>query len=349
MKFYNNIFEDVISLNNLFLAWDEFKVGKRKKSDVLLFERNLERNIFELHRELKYKAYRHGPYDSFSIRDPKPRNIHKALVRDRVVHHALCRILNPIFEPTLTPFSFSCRVGYGTHKGVNYLESAIRKSSKNNTMPCFVLKCDVKKFFDTVDRNTLNNLIFKKIKDKDARWLIKEIIGSYFSSYSTSQNKKGIPIGNLTSQLFANVYMNELDYFLKHKLRVGYYARYTDDFLIISNETDYLLKLIPKIVSFLKSSLLLKIHGEKLKIIKINRGVDFLGYISFPKYRLVRSKTKKRILRRIDTKIKRYKDGLISRETLFQSFESCLGFLSHANTHELAESLKNKFYLEVGL
>lgn len=179
MKVYTNLFDKIISPENLFFAWDEFKSDKRNKIDVLQFEWRLEEHIFRLHRELKNKMYRHGPYSGFYIHDPKQRHIHKALVRDHVVHHAVFSVVNPIFEETFIPTSFSCRVGYGTHKGVKTLENMLRCVSKNSTKPCFALKCDVKKFFDSMDHVILVSILKKRIKDADTLWLFEKIIGSY--------------------------------------------------------------------------------------------------------------------------------------------------------------------------
>jgi RNA-directed DNA polymerase len=179
MRIYKNIFNNIISLENLFLAWTEFRCDKGKKFDVQRFEFSLEQNIFQLHNDLKNKTYRHGPYSSFYIRDPKVRHIHKAIVRDRVLHHAIFRILNPIFEPTFIPTSFSCRIGKGTHKGVLALESMVRKESKNCTRQCLALKCDIKKFFASIDHEILFGLCKKRICDAEAVWLIDEVIRSY--------------------------------------------------------------------------------------------------------------------------------------------------------------------------
>jgi retron-type reverse transcriptase len=179
MKFYENIFDQVACPENLFLAWDEFKIGKLKKKDVLAFESRLEENIFDLHRDLKYHKYKHAVYYSFYISDPKQRRIHKATVRDRVLHHAIFRILNPLFEPTFIADSFSCRVGKGNHKGNERLACLIREVSRNYTSSCFVLKCDIKKFFDSIDHQILLGIIKRKIKDPDLHWLIEEIVSSF--------------------------------------------------------------------------------------------------------------------------------------------------------------------------
>lgn len=192
MKIYDNLFDQIISPENLFSAWDAFKGDKRNKRDVLVFERHLEENIFKLHRDLKNKTYKHGLYTGFYIQDPKQRHIHKAEVRDRVLHHAIFLVINPIFEETFIPTSFSCRVGFGTHKGVSVLEKIARKIAKNDTNSCFVLKCDIQKFFDTVDHKILFSVIEKRIKDKDVAWLLRSIIESYASAKSRERESKSV-------------------------------------------------------------------------------------------------------------------------------------------------------------
>ncbi len=179
MKIYKNVFEKIISLENLFSAWDAFRRGKRNKPDVQRFEWNLEQNIFQLHRDLKDKTYEHGPYSGFYITDPKQRHIHKAIVRDRVLHHAIFSVSNPIFEETFMPVSFSCRVGFGTHKGVAVLERMMRTVAQNGAGNCFVLKCDIKKFFDSVDHKILLGILERRIKDRDAMWLLECVVESY--------------------------------------------------------------------------------------------------------------------------------------------------------------------------
>jgi retron-type reverse transcriptase len=342
MKVYKDLFNQIISPQNLFLAWDQFKKGKGKKKDVRLFEWNLEENIFKLHRDLKNKVYQHGAYYSFNISDPKPRNIHKSSPRDRVLHHAIFQVLYPIFEAGFINSSFSCREEYGTHRGVRFLQETLRKATRNNRIQCFALKCDIKKFFDTVDHNILLSILKKKIKDTDTIWLLEKIIFSFQSEYSVLGNRKGVPIGNLTSQLFANVYMNEFDQFVKQELKVKYYMRYTDDFLVISESREYLENLIPRIIQFLGEKLSLRIHEEKTRIRKTHQGIDFLGYVAFNKYRLARTKTRKRMIRKLEMRIKQYKSGDLTKDSLFQSLNSYIGFLSHAETHVLQEYFKEK-------
>lgn len=179
IKAYPNLFPELVSPENLFAAWEEFRKGKLNKADVRQFELNLERNIFHLHRDLVSGNYVHGPYKPFYIRDPKQRLIHKATVRDRIVHHAIFAALNPIFEPTFSSYSFSCRKNFGTHRGVATVETMLRKASRNFTRDAFALKCDVKKFFASVSHATLLEILSRKIKDDRTLKLASGIISSY--------------------------------------------------------------------------------------------------------------------------------------------------------------------------
>ena len=312
------------------MAWDEFKRGKRSKPDVQKFEYNLEDNIFQLHQGLKTKTYHHSHYTSFYVKDPKLRHIHKAFVKDRVLHHAVFRILYPIFDLTFIFDSYSCRINKGTHRAVNRLQKFAGKTSKNNTKKCFILKCDIKKFFDSIDHDILISLIERRIGDDNAIWLIEKIIKSFSVSLD-----KGLPLGNITSQLFANIYLNELDQFVKHKLKIKHYIRYCDDFTILSDNREYLKKLIVTISDFLKEKLKLSLHSDKIKIRKYHQGIDFLGYVSFPHHRILRTKTKRRMFRKIERRIEQLKQNKISEESFNQTIQSYLGVLKHCKSHKL--------------
>ncbi len=348
MKTFKNLFEQIISHDNLFISWEKFKKGKRSKPDVAKFEFQLEQNIFKLHRDLKNKTYKHGSYKGFYICDPKVRHIHKATVRDRVIHHAVFRILNSVFEPTFISNSFSCRIGKGNHKGVYTLEKIVRKVSKNYTKPCFALKCDVKKFFDSVDHNILLKILTKKIKDENAIWLVKEIIHSFSSSNINLFHRRGLPIGNLTSQLFANVYMNEFDQFIKHDLRIENYLRYTDDFIIVSDTDKEFKVLIKQIEKFLQEKLALELHPNKVEVRKLHKGIDFLGYRVKSHHKLLRTKTKRRMLRKLHYQVKEFNNGNVNKTRIKQLLQSYLGLLVHANAYKLSEDLKNKIWFWIG-
>lgn len=344
MKTYKQLFEAIIDPENLFSAWDRFKQGKRSKGDVQKFERYLEQNIFKLQRELRQKTYKHEAYTSFFIQDPKQRHIHKASVRDRVVHHAVFRIINPIFEPTFISHSFSCRVDKGTHKGVAAMEKMIRQVSRNYSRKCFVLKCDIRSFFESIDHDVLLTILRKKVRDEEALWLLEDIIRSHYSKRLSVFSLKGLPIGNLTSQLFANIYLNEFDQFVKRELAIKHYARYTDDFVIVSENEDRLKRLIPTLKAFLQEKLCLDLHPGKVSITKIHQGIDFLGFVSFPHHRLLRTKTKVRMFRKLRNRVKEYNAGKIEEEKLGQVLQSYLGVLSHANTEQLRQKLLNTYW-----
>lgn len=309
-----NNYGDLITLENLFLSWCEFKKGKTKRQDVQEFEFNLEDNIFELYQELKNQTYKHSNYQSFYVSDPKMRHIHKAEIRDRIVHHLISKYLEQIYDQTFIYDSYSCRKDKGTHKAVNRLKQFSLKQSKNNRINFYCLKCDIKKFFDSVDHRILIKILKQKIKDEDILWLIKEIIDSF-----QKDKNKGIPLGNLTSQYFANIYLNELDKFIKHKLKIKHYIRYTDDFVVLSINKDYSLNFIRPINDFLNNKLNLFLHPDKIIIRKYKQGIDFLGYVTLPHYRVLRTKTKKRMFRRINNK----------------NIQSYLGVLKHCCGHKL--------------
>lgn len=347
MRIFIKLFTTLVQPENLFYAWEEFKRDKGRKEDVLAFEKNLESEIFKLYRELKTGSYKHSGYEDFFISDPKRRHIHKAIVRDRVLHHAIMNILYPLYDKTFIDNSFSCRVGKGNHKGVQALRTMIAKSSKNNTKTVYILKCDVEKFFDSVHHEILIGILKERIKDENLMSLLIEVIESFTSDRSTLFDRVGLPIGNLTSQLFANIYMDRFDQYMKHVLKVKYYARYTDDFVVVSHDREYLVSLISDISKFLNEQLRLGIHPKKITIRKYTHGVDFLGYVAFPNYMRVRKRTMKRILRRIKEKMALYKSGSLEREKLDATLFSYLGVLSHANTYRFSEKLKNDYFLSV--
>jgi len=319
-KIRHNIFREIISLENLFLAWGEFRRGKNKRKDVQKFNFNLEDNIFQLHQELKLKTYQHSYYTPFYIQDPKLRRIHKACVRDRVLHQAIFRILYPIFDKSFIYDSYSCRFNQGTHKAVRRLNSFCQKSSRNNYQRIYILKCDIKRFFDSIDQGILLKIIKRKIKDNDAIWIIEKIIRSF-----KNENGTGLPLGNVTSQLFANIYLNELDRFIKRILKIGYYIRYCDDFAILNENKRNLENLIQLISQFLENQLKLNLHPGKIIIRKYNQGIDFLGYVTLSYHRVLRTKTKKRMFGRINNK----------------NIQSYLGILKHCEGYKLRKKIVN--------
>ena len=317
---FNHGYEHIISLENLLLAWQEFLSGKKMRKDVLEFERNLMGNIIAFHQTLDARAYKHSPYQAFNISDPKPRNIHKAAVKDRLLHHALYRQLYPFFDRTFIADSYSCRLNKGTHKAVERFHAFSRKVSRNDTRTVWVLKCDIRKFFASVDQETLLYIVRRYIPDKDIVSVLSEIV----SSFHSTQKGRGLPLGNLTSQLLVNIYMNEFDQFVKHALKVKYYIRYADDFVFLSDDKQCLEDILPKISRFLKEKLKLLLHPDKVFIKTLASGVDFLGWVHFPDHRVIRTVTKRRMYKRITE--------MEGKEETVQSY---LGLLSHGNTAKI--------------
>jgi RNA-directed DNA polymerase len=344
MRSYHNLYPGIIQPESLFRAWGAFRKGKSRRADVQEFEQDLEQHIFALHRDLRSQTYRHGVYQAFTVCDPKQRRIHKATVRDRIVHHTVFAALNPVFEPTFFAHSYSCRKGKGTHRAMKTLHRWLRQVSKNGHQPCFTLQCDIHKFFDSIAHSVLLDIIGKRLQDTDALWLMGEIVGSFTSERLSPAGSAGLPLGNLTSQLFANIYLNELDRFLKQELRVSHYVRYTDDFAIVSRNPRELEQLIDPIRTFLGRSLLLDLHPRKITIRPFRQGIDFLGYVLLPYHRVLRTKTRHRMYRRLHEKIVLYSTGELNEEGVEQSLQSYLGILSHANSHDLRTDLLNRYW-----
>lgn len=325
---FTHTYDDIISLENLIAAWQEFVSGKRSRNDVQEFERNFMSNIIMLHTDLASKTYRHGAYEAFNISDPKPRNIHKASVRDRLVHHAVYRRLYLFFDATFISDAYSCRIGKGTHKAINRFRSFAYKASHNHTQTVWVLKCDIKKFFASIEHAILLAILERHIPDQNILRLLKEIIESFHSTHKGV----GLPLGNLTSQLFANVYLNEFDQFMKHNIKARFYIRYADDFVILSHNKEYLKYVLPCIEEFLIHNLQLALHPDKVSITAVASGVDFLGWVHFPDHRVVRMATKRRMLKNITL-----------NEGKEEKVQSYMGLLSHGNSWKLRHKIETYF------
>ncbi len=328
----SHTYEDIIRIENLLEAWKEFVKGKRRKRDVQEFSFCLMDNILALHDDLQSRAYCHGGYEAFAIHDPKPRAIHKASVRDRLLHHAICRVLYPFFDRTFIADSYSCRIGKGTHKALNRFRTFGHIVSKNNTRTCWVLKCDIKKFFANIDHDILLNILQQYIPNDDVLRLLGEVI----RSFHTTASGKGLPLGNLTSQLLVNIYMNEFDQFAKHTLKVKYYIRYADDFVVFSEDRVWLENLIPEIRTYLENQLKLNLHPDKVFIKTLASGVDFLGWIHFSDHRVLRTSTKRRMMKRM------------ALPRIRQTVHSYFGLLKHGNTYKIRGEAPRAYPLRLG-
>lgn len=323
-KLFSQPYEQIVSIENLLEAWREFSVGKRARKDVQEFEQRLMSNIISLHQELANNTYQHSEYEAFNISDPKPRNIHKAKVRDRLLHHALYRTLYPFFDRVFTAHSYSCRREKGGHKALEAFSRFAYQASHNHTRTVWVLKCDIRKFFATIDHEVLMRILRSYIPDEKILGLLAHII----DSFNFAKEGVGLPLGNLTSQLLVNVYMNEFDQFVKHKLKVKNYIRYADDFVLLSENKKELEGHLERIGVSLRDNLHLALHPNKVSIRTMASGVDFLGWVHFPDHRVVRTTTKRRMFR-----------GIKRTQGKNETVQSYLGLLTHGNAQKLTNEV----------
>ena len=343
MKRFGNLFETLTSFDNLYRASRKTRRGKRDRHDVEQFEFHLETNLPELSESLRDKTYRPGPFRSFMITDPKPRLISAAPYRDRIVHHALCNILEPIFEPSFIHDSYACRVGKGTHAAVNRYQEFARHNR-------YVLKCDVRKFFPSVDHQILESFLRNKIKDPGVLWLTslllahsneQEAVGGVFPGddlFTQQERRRGIPIGNQTSQFFANVLRNGLDHFIKEELGCRYYVRYADDFVILDNDKRRLAEIRDAVESFLLQ-LRLWLHPRKRVISRVCDGIRFLGFRVWPGHRTLAQPNVLRFRRRLRWMQREARAGRLPFAAVTRRIRAWLGHASQADTWRLRNRL----------
>lgn len=326
MKRVGNLFESICDFGNLYNAFKKARKGKLKRREVHHFFMNIENELLELQEELKSLSYKQGEFRTHYIFTPKYREIKALPFRDRVVQHAINNYIEPIFENAFIEHSYACRKGKGNHAASTTLKNWLH-AAKIQGKTMYVLKCDVRKYFDSIDIKTLYKIIKRKIKDKALLTIIREIL-------EIDKKTKGVPIGNLTSQLFANVYLNELDKFVKEELKVEYYARYMDDFVILSEDKFELKIILEKIIDFLDKALKLKLN-DKTRIYKAKSGVDFVGYVHFADHIRVRKSTWKRGKQRIAETIYNYEIGFINSDKVRNVIASIHGCSKHADTYTI--------------
>jgi RNA-directed DNA polymerase len=328
-------YKKLISVKNLLKAWKKFKRGKGKKPEVMRFERNLEDNLFLLYEELKNGAYRHRGYKYFKVADPKKRDIHKAAVRDRIVHQSLYEYLCRVYEPFFIENSYSSRLEKGTHRAVLRLGKFADEICAKNHHQCCALKCDIRKYFENINHKILLGLLTERVEDEDILKLLEQVIKSF-----NGERGAGLPLGNVTSQIFANIYLNELDHFVEKELKVRYYVRYNDDFVILAGNENLLSRKIKKIVNFIQKKLRLEIPNEKIIFRKLNWGIDFCGCVVLPNALLLRQKTKRRMLVNIRKVATGYQQEKISFRQFREVLDSYFGLLAHCNTFNLKNKIK---------
>jgi retron-type reverse transcriptase len=321
MKRHNNLFEQIITLDNLELAYKKAKLGKGKKTSVIRFAQNSEGRLLAIQESLINKTFTTSSYTVKQIYEPKERTIYVLpFAPDRIVQHAIMNILEPIWDKLFIHDSYACRVGKGIHKGSSKTMEFVRKYK-------YCLKCDVSKFYPSIKHNILFSIIQKKIKCNDTLDLLHNIV------YSV----EGVPIGNYTSQWFGNLYLNELDTYLKQDNHIKGYIRYCDDFLLFHNDKSYLSSLSLKVQDFVWTKLRLIL--SKCDLFQVKRGVDFLGYRHFPSHVLLRKSTVKRVKKRLLELPKLLKQGKINIESYTSSLASTNGWLKWANSFNLRNKL----------
>ncbi len=337
MKTYKNLYQELCSKENIALAFKKAQKRKSRKPYVIEFKNNLNENLELLRLELLSNTYKPRQLRTFVIREPKTRKIRKSYFVDRIVHHAICNILGPIFEKRFIYDSFANRKGKGTLNAIKRFDKFKQKVSKNNTRNCYIFKADIKHYFDEVNHNTLINILRKKINDEKLISLILNVLKNH-------SNMVGMPLGNMTSQFFANVYLNELDQFVKKELRVKYYIRYVDDFIILHDNKEILESYKEKIDIFLKEKLQLELHTTKSKISLLERGILFLGFRHYTYHRLLRKSN-------IITMRKRIVQG--DYDSICEFLEGWLSYSNHANTynlrHKVTDTIESNFQGSISL
>lgn len=350
-----------LDINDLFKAYYDARRNKRNTISQLAFELNLESNLISLYEDLISGNYQISPHICFTIEDPVKREVLASEFRDRVVHHLIYNYLSPIFENRFIYDSYSCRKGKGTLFGVKRLEHHIRSCSENYTKDCYILKLDIEGYFMNINREILLSQVAKVLSNGEyvfdkklildlcknlilnepiINCRIKGVLSDWdklpkTKSLFASKNGCGLPIGNLTSQLFSNIYLDALDQWIKRSCRVKHYGRYVDDFYLIHNDRDFLLSLIPRINDFLKNNLDLTLHPKKVYFQHYTKGVSFLGYVVKPYYKVIGNRTKKKIFELYDfmesTAIEKRADVLL----MGSQINSYLGILHHVNSYNL--------------
>ena len=306
---------------------------------VLAFEERLEENLLSLRDDLRGGAYVHGAYRCFTVQDSKKRSIMAAPFRDRVMHHALCAVIEPIFDRGLIYDSYACRTAKGTHRGVARLRQFMRRSDYGTT---YIFQGDISKYFDSIDHEVLFGLIKRKISDAPTLCLIRTIIDS-----ARADTGVGIPIGNLTSQLFANIYLNELDQFVKHTLRATRYIRYMDDFLILDTDKRVLAGYREAIAQFVAEHLHLCLHPRKSIIAPVRLGVDFLGYRLFEHHTRLRTSTVKRFVKRTKQAARHLAAGELPQALFDTGITSWQAYADYANSWRLRKALGARLGIEL--
>ena len=339
------MYDQLCSWDNLLLAYRRASKGKRGHPAVAAFEHRLEDNLLQLGQELHFRTYRPGPYVSFHIHDPKRRLISAAPFRDRVVHHALCNLIEPVFERSFIADSYANRVGRGTHRALDRCQEFARRYR-------YVLQCDVCQFFPSIDHAILRDILGRKIGDADVMWLVGRIldsgVGLLTGEYRmvwfpgddlfAPQRPRGLPIGNLTSQFWANCYLNGFDHFVKRELRCPGYLRYVDDFLLFADSKDLLWDWRGTIVQRL-ARLRLTLHTGRAHPRPVSEGLPFLGFTLFPSHRRLKRRRGIAYRRRLRGLVRDCREGRLPLHRLTASVQGWVNHVRYGDTWGLRRAV----------
>lgn len=352
IKRVNNLYEQIYSFENLYEAYLTARLGKKMRVEALEFTARLEENMIEIQNELMHQTYGIGKYREFFVYEPKQRMIMALPFKDRVVQWAIYRVVNPIFEKGFYEHSYACRISKGTHAASDKLQEWLRIVNKKPGK-WYYLKMDISKYFYRVDHDILLKQIKRKVKDQKLIDLLEKIIksettlfglptASSLAETDIREPDKGMPIGNLTSQMFANIYLNDLDKFVKHELRARYYIRYMDDFILLSNDKRQLHAWKDSIIHFLDYEL--RLHtNNKTCIRPISLGIEFVGYQTWATHKKLRKSTTKRMRKRLRYLQKQYARNQITPENVRQSIMSYHGLLNKADSYLLKKKIASSY------
>lgn len=341
MKTYKHLYPQVYAFENLFEAYQRARRGKPKTPELCAFDYALEENLITLRDELQTQTYQPGGYRNFYITEPKRRKVSAAPFRDRVVHHALCQVIEPIFESRFCFDSYANRQGKGMHRALARAQVFLEKNK-------YAFQGDILKCFPSIDHQILLQILGARLKDDALMGLIQKIVDSgagvladeYEMQWFPGDDllavlrPRGLPIGNLTSQFWANVYLNELDTFVKQKLRWHAYVRYVDDFILFGNDKRALHEARGAITQFLET-LRLRLHPKKQRVYPVKTGVDFVGFVSFPEWRKIRKDNVKRFVKRLRAQARAVATGETTQAEVERSLQSWLAHASFADSYRL--------------
>ena len=329
-KYYKNL-----TYEKLMEAHIKSRKGKGYRKEIIEFNLKQEEYIMWLLEKLQNKTYKHGGYTTFYVTEPKVRKIEKSKYIDRIVHRwVVNNFLEPAFVPQFVPTSYACIKGKGMHRAAIYVQQSM-KHCKRIWNEYYILKMDIAKYFDNIDKNILFNILKKKIKDKDLLWLLNEILYA-------QKREKGLEIGNYTSQMFANIYLNEIDQYIKRELKIKYYCRYLDDSVLLVKTKQEAKQALKKITIFLKENLGLELN-KKTQIFKNKQGVNFCGY-KINEYRMkIRDKGKRKLKKKIKLLKYKIKNGEITSKEAKKYLAGHLGYIKYANVNNLLNTI---FYIE---